>query len=312
MSTLNYPELPSLSVWIVNYESAIHLSACIAGLNSPAIRSILILDNNSSDSDLQILRNVAAKDDRVHLVESSTNMGFGGGHNALSNVAPENTGDFIWILNPDMTIPEGVVDRLVQTLLLESVEIVSPVIVTGDAPQQRLWFSGGTIDVRRGQVNDALLGRDLAGLRGQPAVVSSEFISGAAPMMSRRVWDRIGGFDAKLFLYWEDVDLCLRAKALSIRMGVQTNAIIWHAEGGSSKGNRTTRTDVYFLTSRNRILVCRKSALHGWLLIFGPGTPALLKILVHAMLREGPGRVARTFSVIRGSLAGASAPMRRP
>jgi GT2 family glycosyltransferase len=182
---------------------------------------------------------------------------------------------------------------------------VSPVILSGTPPSERIWFGGGGVDLKRGSVTDSALGRDPSVLRTTPSLIATEFISGAAPMMTRRTWDKLGGFDASLFLYWEDVDLCLRARAAGLDLSIRTDVSIWHAEGGSSKTTPRTREMVYFYTSRNRITVCRTSRLHGWLLILGPGTPPLLILLRQALLRGGKGRSRRALAVLRGSITGA-------
>lgn len=304
------PATESLSVWIVNYESAGHVWKCLASLESSPVSSIVILDNASSSDDLAALARLADKYDHVTLILSQENLGFGGGHNRIAQETRGTSSDgIIWLLNPDTVVPAGTAELVLEAIKGNCSDIVSPVVLSGAAPTERIWFGGGEVDLRRGVVSDSALGRDPSILAKTPKLMASGFISGAAPMMTRATWDALGGFDASLFLYWEDVDLCLRAKQLGLRMAVRTDAPIWHAEGGSSKGTPGTREIVYFYTSRNRVTVCRRSRIHGWSLIVGPGTPALVRLVGQALVRGGKGRLKRVLAVLRGSIVGARTPL---
>ena len=61
------------------------------------------------------------------------------------------------------------------------------------------------------------------------------FVTGAAMMMHISTFELIGGFREDLFLYWEDVDLSLRAGRAGVRMELVPDARVWHAEGGSAE-----------------------------------------------------------------------------
>ena len=292
-------------VWIVNYSSASLTRRCVGSISSPLVRRIVILDNASPDGrEAEELRDLAAGDPRVRVIASPRNLGFGGGHNAIARATEMSPAEFVWLLNPDTVVNEGVIEVLAETIASDQADIVSPTILSGEETL-RVWHCGGTLDRRTGRVHDTLVGRDPRALVSSPSLLYSSFLSGAAPMMRRETWDSIGGFDEALFLYWEDADLCIRAQERGHRLAARTDATIWHAEGGSSKGDRRGRAFVFYLISRNRILVCRESVRHGWSLLVGPGTSAFLRLFAYAGLRGGRGGLSRSIAVLRGGFVGA-------
>lgn len=300
---------PSVSVWIVNYKSAAFLHECLSSLSSPLVRSIFILDNASPGDEVRLLRQLAQLDTRIRLIEETRNVGFGGGHNAISKAATREDGEIVWLLNPDTIVAPAAVERLVSAIEHLEADIVSPAILTG-VERERIWHCGGTIDTRSGEVTDSLVGRDPAALDAAPIVLASTFLSGAAPMMRRDTWDALGGFDERLFLYWEDVELCLRATRFGYRLAARTDARIWHVEGGSSKSDRRGRSRVYYLASRNRVLVCRENWWQGWSLVVGYGAPVFARLVGYAAFRGGRGHVSRAVATVWGAICGASAPTR--
>ena len=72
------------------------------------------------------------------------------------------------------------------------------------------------------------------------------WVSGAALCCRRSTWDAIGGFDEKFFLYYEDVDLCLRASQAGWEVWHVPEAVISHQSGASFAGNQDFQKRVYF------------------------------------------------------------------
>lgn len=295
-----------MHVWIVNYESSNEVCACLASMEDSVVDRIFILNNGTSESDAETVRRLAVSNPRVTVFESAHNLGFGGGHNLIGELTAEGgrDSDIIWLLNPDTLVSPYAIQALQSALKRAAADIISPVILNERDGKTRIWFSGGRIDRRRGFVTDSDLGRDPAALVAAPALIPTEFVSGAAPLMTRRTWNKIGGFDARLFLYWEDVDLCLRATSLGLKMAVVRDARIVHLEGRSSKGKPRGRAMAYFYMARNRVLVCRSSGTRGFSLVFGAGAIALARLIAYSFLRDGRGRAARLRSITAGTYRG--------
>jgi GT2 family glycosyltransferase len=84
-------------------------------------------------------------------------------------------------------------------------------------------------------------------------------------LLDRAVWEDLSGFDEDYFLYWEDVDLCIRAAAMGSELVVEEGATASHEEGGTQAtpkaslvGNPKSRT-YYYYNTRNRLVFAAKN-----------------------------------------------------
>ena len=68
---------------------------------------------------------------------------------------------------------------------------------------------------------------------GEDEIFETDWVSGGAMMVRRNVFEKIGGFDERYFMYFEDVDLCLRAKKLGYKVAVNPKVRIFHESGKS-------------------------------------------------------------------------------
>jgi len=84
------------------------------------------------------------------------------------------------------------------------------------------------------------------------------FATGACMLVKRSVFEKIGYFDEKYFLYLEDMDFCVRAKNAGFKIIFEPEAVLWHKNASSSGGSGSALQD-YFIT-RNRLLFAFKFA----------------------------------------------------
>ncbi|MBL0887537.1 glycosyltransferase [Myceligenerans sp. I2] len=279
-----------------------HLRRCLAGLTSEKLSRIIVVDNASGADEVRELEHLVAGDDRVTLLVNETNVGFGPAVNLAVRSADWGQEDHLWILNPD-TVPDAdAPDRLLEAMEAGDLDIVSPLITMGPPDDLRVWFAGGDADALSGSVSHALFGLPVKEVP-EAAVLPARFITGAAPLMSHATWAALGGFREDLFLYWEDVDLSLRARGLGLRMACLPEARVWHLRGGSSGSSAGRSADFYYYVQRNRILVCRPAAGLPRLL-FGRGATEVLRLLAKPVLVEPADRVRKLYSSTRGLIDG--------
>jgi N-acetylglucosaminyl-diphospho-decaprenol L-rhamnosyltransferase len=169
--------------------------------DSPIEAELAVLDNHSGD-DLEPLRKEFPK---VSFYSSSKNRGFGGGHNWL---AAKTKAPWICLLNPDITLTQ----RSSLAGLLKSVEaaqavVAGPLLVTAKGKPQ-WWDHGELLGWKAVIANNA--GHAYWKLRRQPGRVA--WVSGAALLVRRDWFERVGGFDERYFLYKEEEDLCLQIR----------------------------------------------------------------------------------------------------
>lgn len=304
---------PGVQAWIVNYRSSAALANLLDDLDEvPEVTSVVVLDNASPDDERDAARLSVLAHSKVRMEFSEVNLGFGDGHNMIATMAADDPEQYVWLLNPDLRIGTDIAARMPSATHGSRFSILSPVILTNRGSSERIWFSGGTIDLDKGVVHDSQVGRDPRALGTAATHLATEFITGAAPFMSRARWDRIGGFDERLFLYWEDVDLSLRAGRLGIPLTVVGDAAIMHLEGASSRGSTKGRARAYYYMARNRIWVSRACGARVARLAFASGLVSLLRLLAFTVRRDGPGRVRRVLAVLAGTFVGFRTPYDRP
>lgn len=300
---LEVVDSPKLLVWMVNYRSASLIKKALTTLQSEPIDEIFIWDNASGSHEVERLERIAAADARVKVFTSPVNLGFGSGMNAISDRTPHNPGDIIWLLNPDTELFSGSVDVLRDALIKHTADIISPLIVTGIAEEATIWFNGGGVNLRSGRCwHDDYGLKDWTGLN---ELRPTDFMTGAAPMMKRETWDKVGGFHDELFLYWEDVEFSLRAADLDLSMGVHPGCTLWHLEGGSGPASSGHSVAYYFYNARNRIRICADRA-GLWNMVVGPGLRESILTVLRPLVREPDGRFKKSFAALHGTWKGLS------
>jgi GT2 family glycosyltransferase len=134
------------------------------------------------------------------------NLGFGGGHNLL---AGRTEARYLLILNPDVEVAmPGSIERLIAPVARDDrVKVAGPKLLLPDGSPQP--YDHGRLHGFRATI--ALNGGHSY---WRPTDVRQEvaWVSGAAMVIERAAFARVGGFDSELFLYKEDEDLCLRVR----------------------------------------------------------------------------------------------------
>lgn len=231
---------PDLSILVVSFNTREMTLACLRSLyeeTSDPEFEVLVVDNASADSSAPA---IAAEFPQLQLIASSENLGFAGANNLAARSA---RGRRILLLNPDTVVLDEGVSRLFR--------------FAEENPEARVWggrtlFADGTLNPRSCAGEPTLWGllcfatglarifrksprfnpEGLGGW-GRDTVRQVPIISGCFLMVDRALWEELGGFDERYFMYGEDTDLCLRALARGARPLVTPTAQIVHHGGGS-------------------------------------------------------------------------------
>lgn len=222
---------------LINYNNIDDTRLCLASLaHSSVPLAIVVVDNASRGDDAASLR---AEFPHVHVIASDVNVGFGRANNlGLRWLLTETACEFLFVLNNDTTIAPDTVAQLEAALAADDeAGAVAPRIVFMHDPSL-LWYGGGEINWRTGTAITP-------GFRG-PAEATAvlqrryvTFASGCAVMLRRRVLQTIGGFDPRIFMYEEDVDLSLRVSEAEWRLLYVPESIVYH------KGHGAQREDTF-------------------------------------------------------------------
>ena len=215
---------------VVDFHAGAHLSACIDSLRGNDVDRIVVVENGEVGSTPTAL---VGRD--VVLVEPGLNLGYGRGVNRGAAAAGRAT--YLLIANPDVVVHGGCVDALVAHLDDHpGVGVVGPQIERPDGsiyPSQRifpnLWLAGAhALLAPLWPANPAT--RAYRSPRPDGTV---DWVSGACLLIRRELFELIGGFDERYFMFAEDMDLCWRVREQGYAVAGVPTAVVTHIEGVS-------------------------------------------------------------------------------
>jgi hypothetical protein len=248
----------SVAVIIVNYRTPTLTADCVESvLRAVGCKvHIFVVDNDSGDDSVPLLRARFGEASTVTLMARSVNDGYTGGNNAGLALARERGARFAFVLNSDTVVAPDCLRLLVEEIESDAhIGIVCPRIFYGDEPEL-LWFGGAIYSPWRGRAVHV-------GLR-QPASAGWNerrdlpFATGCA-LLLRLEACAPPEFDASLFAYAEDLDLSLRMRAKGYRIRFVPEATMWHHEASSHRGQRGQSLRFY-LSTRNLLRVVSRNA----------------------------------------------------
>jgi GT2 family glycosyltransferase len=260
-------------VSIINFRTAELTLQCLqsvlddlAGIDG----HVVIVDNRSDDGSAEIIAAAIAAlpvPAPVTLVRSATNSGFSGGHNQGMAARPAA---FYLILNSDALLRPGFLRAILDGARAEAgAGLFAPRIDYDDGSQQIscFRFPGPASELMRGAqtgVVTRLLGRREIPLKMPPAPDQIEWASFACILLRGAMVDALGPMDEGYFLYFEDIEYCLRARRAGWRIVYLPQARAVHFRGGSgpvkSLAKERKRLPAYYYASRTRFLY----QAHGW------------------------------------------------
>lgn len=275
---------PDVSVLIVAYRSRAHLSACLSSLGFGAgglALQAIVVDNASGDGSAELVRSEYPE---VLLVQNTVNRGFAA---AVNQAAALARGRRLLMLNPDARLLPRCAEALAAALdARPRAALAGPQLLNGDgSPQASAWPAPGLASL----AFEALFlynlfpGSRLNGLRiasGEPVAVDA--LSGACLLVDREFFASLGGFDEGFFLYYEDTDLCVRARAAGREALLVPEARAAHALGGSAFQDRREFLLRYH-ESRRRFLDKHHRGLRGALLRGTHTAGLLLRVPAYAL-----------------------------
>lgn len=254
---------PAVSVIIVTFNSSPYIVDCLEALQTStyAPHELIVFDNASTDNTVQLIQE---KFTAVHLHISPTNVGFAAANNRAAQLA---TGEYVAFLNPDTIVEQNWLSPLIETISADkTIGAVTPQIVFAQEPD-RVNTCGNTVHFS-GLTFCESYGKPVS--HQGPHTVSA--VSGAAFVISRELFNWLGGFEEKFFMYYEDTDLSLRIRCAGYVCTAVPTAIVRHAYTPSFAPQKM------FYLERNRYLSLF-SLINGWLLLLMAPSLLLMELV---------------------------------
>jgi GT2 family glycosyltransferase len=208
-----------VSVVVVNFREPRLTLECLAALRELDSEDVEIIcvDNASDDDSLDLLGAVPD----VRLVSAPRNLGFAGGCNLGASHA---TGEFVAFLNNDARPDRLWLEQARSALLADS--------TIGCVASKVLDWDGERIDyVDAGLTWFGMGYKPRTGERCRPEDEVGRdvlFATGAAMVMRRQLFEEVGGFDERFFMFYEDVDLGWRLNLLGHRVRYVPASVVYH------------------------------------------------------------------------------------
>ncbi|HET6444015.1 MAG TPA: glycosyltransferase family 2 protein [candidate division Zixibacteria bacterium] len=239
--------LPSITCFVLNWNSQVYIGDCLSALLASEYENAeyIVIDNASTDGSVDF---ITQKYPSIKVIRNPTNLGFAGGNNVALQ---ELESDFAVLINPDVIVSPGLISDLIAPLSADD-RIGIAGCKTFYPGSKRIQHAGGYLEYPRGVPGHIGLEEEDAGQYDQIADV--EYVTGAVFAVRRTMLDEIGLFDPEYFLYYEEADLCLRARNSGYRVIVVPGAGAEHIESAvANKGSRFFHNQLH--TSRWRYLV---------------------------------------------------------
>ncbi|HEX5712637.1 MAG TPA: glycosyltransferase family 2 protein [Solirubrobacterales bacterium] len=222
------------AVYIPNFNGALRLGAALRSLQEQSRPlDIVVVDNGSSDGSAELVRE---RFPEVDLQELGANLGFGP---ALNRAIAAHPADPVILFNNDAVAAPRFVEALLD-VHTTGAEAVAGILTQERAPE--LIDSAGVVADRTLLGFDYLHGEPLAAATGAAPPLGP---TGGAALYARAAFDAVGGFDERIFLYYEDLDLALRMAATGARCRLAPEATAVHAYSaslGAGSGAKYERT----------------------------------------------------------------------
>lgn len=265
------PTQPLLSICIISFNTAeltldAVRSAVFDILTTPTLATnseIIVVDNDSSDDSLKVLKSFKSTSKvPITILENKTNTGFAAANN---QVILQANGQYILLLNSDTYVQPGALEKLVTAFrdtpekssadlssyhnTLDRLGIVAATLVNPDGtyqPQGGSYPSLFSLAVHMLMlIKIPLIGpflpstqKDIAVVpqlySDYPSLVKQDWVAGTAMMLRKDTLQEIGGLDEAIFMYAEDMELCVRAKDHHWDIAVVPGAYITHHKTASS------------------------------------------------------------------------------
>lgn len=281
--------MQKVSIVILNYKGKENTLACLDSLKDNFLPEsikldIIVVDNASKDNLVVALK---TKYPNVIFIENKNNLGFAEGNNVGIKYATEHGTDFVLILNNDTIVDKNLISELLEVVKTnEKIGIVVAKIYFApgfEFHKERykkedlgkvFWYGGGEMDW--GNVIGYHRGVDEVDHGQYDRVEATDFASGCCMFVKKEVFEKVGMFDEKYFLYYEDSDYCMRLKKRGYKIVYAPSAILWHKNAGSAGGSGSKLQDYYI--TRNRLLFgFRYASLRSKLALFKESMMLLVK-----------------------------------
>lgn len=240
-----------IAIVLIHYRSLADTVSCLESLGRAKTGDvrIFLVNNHSGDGSRAALEtSMQATGIPAEYLDPGFNSGFAGGCNLGIRRALDQGYDHVLLLNNDTVVPKDFLENLERCADAHPDEVLAGKVV--DAATGGPTHNIGTLSPWTGRVRH-ILDNDFSG--------PIDFVSGCLMLVPRAAFKRAGLFDERLFMYCEDMDLCLRFKREGIRIRYCPEFGVRHLFSASAKRFRLPKE--YYIQRNQTYVILRRGSL---------------------------------------------------
>jgi GT2 family glycosyltransferase len=258
------PDLPLVSIVILNYNKKYLSAKCIAHLlrvtNYPNFE-VIFVDNGSVDGSAQFIKRMFEPDARVKVVELQKNYGYALGNNIGASIAK---GKYIAFINNDVIVTSNWLNELINALEKDTtIGAVQGKILRAGSNQ--IDSTGMFIDYFGNVIKRAGKEPDSPEFNYVSEIFS---VSGSCFVVRKDAYREVGEFNKNYFLMFEEIDLSWRLQLAGYRIVYIPTSIVHHMVGTTTK--EIQKRLIRFHETKNKLMTFLKNADLKGLIVYNP------------------------------------------
>lgn len=238
-----------IGIIVLNWNGKEDTTRCLLSLEKLTYphKEVVIVDNGSTDGSIDHFKTAFP---HYTLLETGQNLGYAGGNNVGIEYGLNQGFDFFFLLNNDTIVDPSIIEHFLSTFEKHpQAGILGAKIYLMSEPTRFDHF-GGLWNKKKMEF-DFIGHRALDDGKSWESPLPLDYVCGAGIMVRRSVFAHIGLFDPRFFLFFEEADLCFRARRAGFEVLTAPQAKIWHKVSASFTGGKLHISYFYW---RNRLL----------------------------------------------------------
>jgi len=247
--------MPRIFTILLNWNGKTDTLACLESLQKTEYlaHTVVVVDNGSTDGSQEV---IASQFPGAIIIQNKENLGFAGGNNVGIEYAMAHGADYLFILNNDTEVDKNIFGEFIKVAEQGPAAAVLGAKIYYFKPSDRIWYAGAEWSWERAEFGHVGCDQTDNG-RDWEKIRPVDYVCGCAMFIKAEVFRKIGLFDARFFILWEESDWCYRALKAGYPSLFVPTAKVWH-KVSSTFGNDTRSPRYLYFWWRNRLLFIKR------------------------------------------------------
>lgn len=245
------PNLPFISIVIANYNGESYLRTCLTSLLKSSVTNyeIIVIDNNSTDTSIEIVSEFKKRDSRIKILRNKVNIGVPASRNiAISKCR----GEIVILLDNDTEVKTNSIEQLIKPLIDKTDVGAAQALLIDFENRNLIQMAGGHLIPQAIWLMGFYERSEYKKVKSKLGDTNIIAIS-AALAVKKEVLNKIGGYDPLLYNYSDDLDFSWRIWVAGYRVVLAHKAIVYHyTKSVARRANiGANKFDIYFQMAKN-------------------------------------------------------------